>query len=147
MKTGILISIGIALNLVGILIIAQIIENGDINAISMYFLVYGFFAIGIGILNGFYLNLVERKTLNLNYLIGLGILPIGTLIGFSISGIFRLTFIGEFGLVGIGITNLIWIIEQILNEKPELTGLEKFKLKNADDRMGDIMILGDTGNQ
>ena len=33
------------------------------------------------------------------------------------------------------------------NEKPELIGLEKFKSKDADDRMRDIMILGDTGNQ
>ena len=31
-------------------------------------------------------------------------------------------------------------------EKPELTGLEKFKSKSADNRMKDIMILGDTGN-
>ena len=32
-------------------------------------------------------------------------------------------------------------------KKPELTGLEKFKSKNADSRIKDIMILGDTGNQ
>lgn len=34
-----------------------------------------------------------------------------------------------------------------LNTKnSELSGLDKFNSKNADDRMGDIMILGDTGN-
>ena len=34
-----------------------------------------------------------------------------------------------------------------LNAKnSELSGLEKFKSKNDDDRMRDIMILGDTGN-
>ncbi|MFT5892412.1 MAG: HEAT repeat protein, partial [Dokdonia sp.] len=34
-----------------------------------------------------------------------------------------------------------------LNDKnSELSGLEKFKSKNDDDRMRDIMILGDTGN-
>lgn len=31
-------------------------------------------------------------------------------------------------------------------ENSELSGLEKFKSKNADDRMKDVMILGDTGN-
>lgn len=35
----------------------------------------------------------------------------------------------------------------VLNtKKTELTGLEKFKSKNSDSRMKDIMILGDTGN-
>ena len=117
MKIGTLILIGITLSLIGLWAIAYNIENGDINAISMYFLIYGIFAIGLGILNGFYLKFTERKTLNLNYLIGLGILPIGILFGFLISGIFRLSFIGEFGLIGIGITNLIWIIERIRTEK------------------------------
>ena len=31
-------------------------------------------------------------------------------------------------------------------EKPELIGLEQFKSKNADNRMIDIMRLGDTAN-
>jgi hypothetical protein len=32
------------------------------------------------------------------------------------------------------------------SEKSELSGLEKFKSKNSDNRIKDIMILGDTGN-
>lgn len=36
--------------------------------------------------------------------------------------------------------------KDLITEKLELSGLEKFKSKNADNRMKDIMILGDTGN-
>jgi hypothetical protein len=117
MKTGILILIGIILYLMGIWIIAYNNESGDSNAISMYFLIYGIVAVGIGILNGIFLKFTVRKTQNLISIIGIGILPLGILFGFLISGIFRMTFIGEFGLIGIGITNMIWIIERIITEK------------------------------
>ena len=117
MKNRILILIGIILSLTGIWIIAYNNESGDSNAISMYFLIYGIVAVGIGILNGIFLKFTERKTQNLISIIGIGILPLGILFGFSISGIFRMTFIGEFGLIGIGITNVIWIIERIITEK------------------------------
>jgi len=115
MKNRILILIGIILSLTGIWIIAYYNESGDSNAISMYFLIYGIVAVGIGILNGIFLKFTERKTQNLISIIG--ILPLGILFGFSISGIFRMTFIGEFGLIGIGITNVIWIIERIITKK------------------------------
>lgn len=117
MKNRILILIGIILSLTGIWIIAYNNESGDSNAISMYFLIYGIVAVGIGILNGIFLKFTERKTQNLISIIGIGILPLGILFGFSISGIFRMTFIGEFGLIGIGITNVIWIIERIITKK------------------------------
>ena len=47
-----------------------------------------------------------------------------------------------------GIKEKETIVNKIdLNTKNhELSGLEKFKSKNADDRMRDIMVLGDTGN-
>ena len=115
MKTRTLILIGITLSLIGIWGIAYNIENGDNNAISMYFLVYGIVAIGI--LNGIFIKFAERKIQNITSLIGLGILPLGILLGFLISGILRLTFIAKFGLFGIGITNLIWIFDLILTEK------------------------------
>jgi hypothetical protein len=117
MKTGILIFIGITLSLIGIWTIAYHIENGDSNAISMYFVIYGIVAIGIGIINGIYLKFVEMKTQSLIYLIGIGLLPIGILLGFLISGNLRMIFIGEFGLIGLGITNLIWMFERITMRK------------------------------
>ena len=119
-KTGTLILIGIALSLIGLWQIAYSNENGDVNAMTMYFAVFGIFAIGLGIVNGYYLKFLERKTINLNYLIGFGVLPVGLLFGFLISGIFRLIIIGEFGFFGIGITNLIWIIGKILAKKVSL---------------------------
>ena len=47
-----------------------------------------------------------------------------------------------------GIKEKETIVNKIdLNTKNhELSGLEKFKSKNADNRMRDIMVLGDTGN-
>jgi|SaaInlStandDraft_1057018.scaffolds.fasta_scaffold46167_1 hypothetical protein len=116
MKIGTLILIGITLSLIGLWAIAYNNENGDSNAILMYFTVYGIVAIGIGIINGFFLKFAEKQTEKGISLIALGLLPLGILLGFLLSGIFRMTFIGEFGLIGIGITNLIWIIERILTE-------------------------------
>ena len=130
MKNRILILIGIILSLTGIWIIAYNNESGDSNAISMYFLIYGIVAVGIGILNGIFLKFTERKTQNLISIIGIGILPLGILFGFSISGIFRMTFIGEFGLIGIGITNVIWIIERIITKKKKASVQQRTELKN-----------------
>jgi len=116
MKTGTLIIIGITLCLIGLWAIAYNNESGDWNSILMYFTIYGIVAIGIGIINGFFLKFAEKQTEKRISLIALGLLPLGILLGFLLSGIFRMTFIGEFGLVGIGITNLIWITERILTE-------------------------------
>ena len=116
MKIGTLILIGITFSLIGLWTIAYFKESGDSNAILMYFTVYGIVAIGIGIINGFFLKFAEKQKEKRISLIAFGLLPLGILIGFLLSGIFRMTFIGEFGLIGIGITNLIWIVGRISSE-------------------------------
>jgi hypothetical protein len=116
MKTGTLILIGITLSLIALWVIAYNNENGDSNSIGMYFLIYGIVAVGMGIVNGVFLNYAEKQTKKRISLIALGLLPLGMLLVFLLSGIFRITFIGEFGLVGIGITNLIWITERIFTK-------------------------------
>jgi len=100
--------------LIGLLVIANIRENSDVNAISMYFVVYGGWAIVLGIVNALYLKFLKCNSLI--YAIGLGILPIVILLIFIFSGIPRLVFIGKFGCIGIGITNVIWIINNIKTE-------------------------------
>ena len=114
MKTKNLILLGIIFSLIVLWVIAYNNENGDVNAVSMYFLVYGIFGVLLGVLNGLYLKLIEQKTTNLIYLLLASAVPLGILFVFFMSGVFRLTFIGEFGLIGIGITNFIWIINRVL---------------------------------
>ena len=116
MKTGILILVGITLSLITLWAIAYYNENGDSNSILMYLLIYSIPAIGLGISNGFFLKFAERKTQNRISLIGLGAIPLGILFGFLFSENFRIEFIAEFGLIGIGITNLIWITERIITK-------------------------------
>ena len=116
MKNSYLILYGIVFSLIGICTIASYKEHGDSNSIIMYLTVYFIPAIGLGIINGFFLKFVEKKTIKLISKIGLGLLPLGILIGFFFSGNFRMNFIAEFGLIGIGLTNLIWISKNALIE-------------------------------
>jgi hypothetical protein len=114
MKTGTLILLGLTLSLIGILVIANNIENGDINAISMYFVVYIIPAIGLSFINGFLLNIFQKRFKKLIQLIILGLIPIGLLIISLFLGNLRMSFVAEFGLIGIGTTNLIWIIRLLI---------------------------------
>lgn len=114
MKTGILILLGLTLSIIGILLLANNIENGDINAISMYFVVYIVPAIGLSLINGFLLNIFQKRYTKLIQLIILGLLPIGLLIISLFLGNLKMAFIAEFGLIGIGTTNLIWITRLLI---------------------------------
>ena len=109
MKTGIIILLGFILSLIGILILANNIEDGDINAVSMYFVVYTIPAIGLSIINGFLLNVFQKRVSELKHLVLYGLIPIGILIISLFLGDLRMSFVAEFGLIGIGTTNFIWI--------------------------------------
>ena len=114
MKTVYTILIGISLNIFGIWLIAFIRENGDWNSVLMYFTIYGILAIGIA--NGLYLKHLEDKKEKRFLLILYCLLPLIIFLGFIFSQIFRLTFIGEFGLIGIGLANLIWIYKFLFSK-------------------------------
>lgn len=116
MKIKTLILVGITLSLIALWAIAYCNERGDLNAVLMYLTVYGIVAIGIGIINGVFLNFVEKQTKKPILLIMLVLLPILIFLGFLLCGIFRISFIGKFGIIGIGITNMIWVTERILIE-------------------------------
>ncbi len=123
MKTGLIILLGFILSLIGILILANDIENGDINAVSMYFVVYTIPAIGLSFINGFLLNVFQKRFRRLITLILLGLLPIGLLTISMFLGNLKISFVAEFGLIGIGTTNLIWIIRLLTRKarKPNKT--------------------------
>lgn len=114
MKTGILILLGLTLSIVGILILSHNIENGDFNAISMYFVVYTIPALGLSLINGFLLNALQKRFKKLIQLIIIGLIPIGLLTIALFLGNLKMSFIAEFGLIGIGTTNLIWITRLLI---------------------------------
>ena len=117
MRIVTLILVGLALSFLGLWLHAYINENGDINAMSMYIVVFGLEAIGLAIVNSLFLKFLEKKIEKTSSIIVIGSLPLLPLIVLLFSGIVQLTFIGKFGLTGIGITNFIWVIVQIRKEK------------------------------
>lgn len=109
MRTLILILLGFIISMISIWILGHHIESGDINAISMYIVVYSLPAVGLAVLNGILLKTSERFRNRLFNWISFVLLPIGLLITLLSVDNIRFTFIAEFGSVGIGITNIIWI--------------------------------------
>lgn len=116
MKRTTVILFGFLLSLVVIYILANRIENGDTNAVSMYFVVFTLPAIVIAVLNGVYVNSLNRlasKTIRaLLCLIPIIILSILSLSKkLTIPGIDgNPTFVTTVGAIGLGLTNLFWII-------------------------------------
>jgi hypothetical protein len=107
---------GFITSLVIIFILANHIESGDINAVSMYFVVFIIPAFVIVLLNSIALNtitLIKQKTAK----IILASIPFFTLLGLSFIKEIRfsffdgnLNFVAIVGAVAVGLTNLIWII-------------------------------------
>lgn len=116
MKTIAISILGTILTLIGLIIKANQIENGDTNSIIMYVVVFSFPIMIVAIANGYILNNSEKlKSTILKRIISL--IPILVLFllsqikGFGIN-LFDvdLSFIGKIACVTIGITNLIWNI-------------------------------------
>ena len=111
--------IGLLLSIVGIYILAAITENGDTNAISMYYAVFLLPTIMVVVINFIYLLLLGKMT-GKTVKIFLGLVLVMILIILSlknqliIQGIDGdLTFVAIITAISIGITNLIWIGRQV----------------------------------
>jgi uncharacterized protein with PQ loop repeat len=121
MKATTVILVGFLLSLVFIYILATNIENGDTNAISMYFVVFILPALVIAVINGIYvraLNKLKGKTrkglLSLVPIIILSILSLSLSENLTIPGIDgNLTFTTTVGAIALGLTNLFWIISLV----------------------------------
>jgi hypothetical protein len=119
MKSTTVILIGFLLSLVVIYFLANNIENGDTNAISMYFVVFVLPALVIAVLNGIYVRTLNKLTsksikalLSLIPTIILSILSLNK--SLTIPGIDgNLTFATTVGAIALGLTNLFWIISLI----------------------------------
>ena len=119
MKTLRISLIGLLLSLLGIYILAAASENGDKNAISMYFVVFLYPTITIVLINGFYLFLLNNLT-NKTAKILLSLVPVAILVLLTlkkelvIKGIDgNLVFVTIVTAISLAITNLIWIISVV----------------------------------
>lgn len=108
--------LGTILSLVTIGILANRIENGDANAISMYFVVFLIPALILSILNTFYLKLLNKLP-NKPFKLILSLLPIIILALLSLKNNLTLpfidgdlSFIAQVSSIALCLTNVIWII-------------------------------------
>ena len=108
--------IGLLLSILGIYILAAASENGDTNAIGMYFIVFLYPTVTVVLINGFYLFLLNNLT-NKTAKILLSLVPVAILVLLTlkkelvIKGIDgNLVFVTIITTITIGLTNLIWII-------------------------------------
>ena len=104
------------LSLVTIGILANRIENGDANAISMYFVVFLIPALILSILNTFYLKLLNKLP-NKPFKLILSLLPIIILALLSLKNNLTLpfidgdlSFIAQVSSIALCLTNVIWVI-------------------------------------
>ena len=117
MKTGSSILVGLGASIFTIWIVAYQMENGDINAMSMYFVVFLVPITLLILLNGLLLKIASRverisyqRVLTLIPILICCILIFGEDLNLSfIDG--SISFIGIVGIVGIGLTNIIWNIK------------------------------------
>ena len=116
MKLWALIIFGFFISMIVIWNLAINIESGDKNAASMYFVVYTIPALVLSIINGVYLKLSDIKIKKLKWKIVSGIIPVGIIYGYTLSGILYMNFVPKFAVIGIGIINLIWILVLIFKE-------------------------------
>lgn len=107
----ILISIGIIF--IVLYVVANKLENGDSNAISMFFVVFFIPLIMISIINGIWLSRIKRLKIEIRKIRILSFIPVlivSVLIYVERISIIdgSLKVIGIVGAIGIGISNLIW---------------------------------------
>jgi hypothetical protein len=108
-RRTIIIIIGFLFCLIGIFIAPLFYENIQYGEIFFLLIIYPIPALILAIANGYLLSFSEFKTQNLILKIGVGLIPILIMILFAIGKESPIKFIATFGILGIGITNLIWI--------------------------------------
>jgi len=116
MSTSKVIAMCSVISIFTIWITAYNLENGDVNAMSMYFVVFLFPALIISLGNGLLINTAKKlDSKKLKRIISLAPLPLFTIVAFAddlnlpfLDG--SIAFVALIGLVSVGITNIIWNI-------------------------------------
>ena len=124
MKSKAFVFTGFLISLVVIFILANSIEQGDTNAVSMYFVVFLIPTLILAVLNGLYIRAIRQLTnraiksiLCLIPAVGLSFLSFSN--NLTIPGIDgNLTFAAKVGAIAIGLTNLLWLVTIL---KPKAT--------------------------
>lgn len=117
MRIRIVTLIGVLLSIVYIIIIANSIEKGDTNAVSMYLVVFLFPSCIVVILNSFLLSLLIKQKKSKSVKIVGSLLPVVILsmLSFRENLTFieidaNLVFMAQVGALALGVTNLLWLI-------------------------------------
>ena len=111
------ILIGLSLSLISLILASAIAENGHAITVGFMFAIFFFPALIISILNGIFLKFLETIKLNLMPKRIASLIPILILILISFSNQSlpfldaKAAFLGIFGSVSIGSTNLYWIYQ------------------------------------
>jgi len=115
MKTKTVILIGFLLSLPVIFVLANIIEQGDTNAVSMYFVVFLIPVLLFALLNGLYIRFISRTTSRI-IKVFLSFIPLVILALLSLSKNLtipaidgNLTFATRVSAIALGLTNLLWL--------------------------------------
>lgn len=115
MKIITIVLIGSLLSLLVIFFLASENEQGDTNAISMYFVVFLVPALILAVLNGLYIRTLKRLT-NKAIKAILSLIPIVFLCILSLSNNLviqgidgNLTFVTKVSAIALGLTNVLWI--------------------------------------
>ncbi|MGS2727916.1 hypothetical protein ACU8DI_15000 [Psychroserpens sp. BH13MA-6] len=116
MERRTIIIIGFLFCLIGIFIGPLFYENTQYGEIFFLLIIYPIPALILATLNGYLLRFSELKTQNLILKIGIGIIPILIMIFLAFGKESPIQFIATFGIIGIGITNLIWISKLTKNK-------------------------------
>ena len=123
MRSKYVVLIGFFLSLIILFILASGIEQGDVNAVSMYLVVFLIPISILALLNALYLktiNKLTKKTLKaILCFVPVIILSLLSLIPqLTIEGIDgNLTFVTKIGAIALGLTNILWLINLF---KPKL---------------------------
>ena len=116
MERRTIIIIGFLFCLIGIFIGPLFYENTQYGEIFFLLIIYPIPALILATLNGYLLRFSELKTQNLILKIGIAIIPILIMILLAIGKESPIQFVATFGIIGIGITNLIWITKLTKNQ-------------------------------
>ncbi|MBU2928383.1 hypothetical protein, partial [Winogradskyella psychrotolerans] len=116
MECRTIIIIGFLFCLIGIFIGPLLYENTQYGEIFFLLIIYPIPALVLATLNGYLLRFTELKTQNLILKIGIGIIPILIMVLLAIGKESPIQFIATFGIIGIGITNLIWMFKLTKNQ-------------------------------
>ena len=117
MERRTIIILGFLFCLLGIFIAPLFYENRPYEEIIFLIIMYPLPAYILSLLNGYLLKFTELSIKGIVLKVGIGLCVLVFLAFLANGKESPVQFIGAFGIVGIGITNLIWIIK-LVRKKP-----------------------------